>query len=579
MIKQRKLYFFIFSFYLLLFSSCTQYSDSKNITLRLKFPTASKSSSGALTKPAGTDESYIPPFIDKIDFSLERKDEEQEPILIERYRKLGDLSTEYDLGVLPWGQYEIEATAYICKCTEMDTCANCDDSDPYNDEYTLTHKFSNPALVLGSGYENYEIDLEMDVNYTVEEISGSFRKSGVTLDTSPISIDPTGLLVLGANPPETDYCLAVDGSGDFLIAWVAYHVVSDTLTILNLRTKLFDSHGKLFDDRIVYTAVHDTDANDPAYEPDELYISESCSFLDSSVYIPFQHIAYSDYPSNINHLKVARFDTESSDLKIFEIYSSQNNSDNYKSCIDLTDDLTVLSSIAFSESSSSIRADILNLEAEDYIMAATQAIAGYTLSNSKVKIIDENRFMLVALINLSGSQGFKIIGRILNKNGENVTGIVELSPNISDYPRYSLSKIDTGYVLFYDYFSSSNYVTIRKLFFDQNLNLGNSTSVFAYYLIENRLYPIFNNFGNNKYSLVWMRATGNYIYSIYYLLPSYADYRIKSNYETNLISQCGEMGEICSISVGSPHAVVNDDGFAVISWYYDGNFYFKRYIF
>ena len=92
-------------------------------------------------------------------------------VFIERYRDLGNLSTEYDLGILPWGTYSIEANAYICRYTDISICID-------DDDYILTHKFSNPALVIGSGYENYEIDLGMDVNYTT---SGTV-KSGVALD-------------------------------------------------------------------------------------------------------------------------------------------------------------------------------------------------------------------------------------------------------------------------------------------------------------------------------------------------------------------------------------------------------------
>ena len=197
-----------------------------------------------------------------------------------------------------------------------------------------------------------------------------------------------------------------------------------------------------------------------------------------------------------------------------------------------------------------------------------------------VNFLDENRFIVS-----TSDQADRIIAGIFNKSGKVLAPTKILVPDFSYdfFAIYSIGETESGFSVIFDVMYPSDLFGIFRSTLDSNLNITQAypSNVFANNQNMNNSShwsPAFFRIRDDGFLMAWLDNYGNagQKFSVYYSLPDQSNFTIDkdSYYPSNIVSQINY-----SISATDIKIAINQDGFAVISWFYDDSIYIRRFIF
>lgn len=283
-----------------------QYNPDKSMVIKVKFPSNQAYFSKALLKPQDAGVTYVPSFVDRIQMTLTPRN--GDPITICRTKEavdgcslVSDLSNEFDMGRIDCTYYALEVEAYTYNQREK--------------VWIRTHRGSFPSILLGSGFEGYVVDADLNI---VEPDPA--LKKGLPLDSQSITIDTaqtvttteSGEPVLNppGHPHTEDYCMGLDEKGNFALAWIGEESV---------RSAVYDSHG---DQMAPVRDLYDISSFS------NYWISKSCGFLNDEFMVSLSVVDDGGIGIIILRYDYISNEVETEDINAFVASASDISTDN-----------------------------------------------------------------------------------------------------------------------------------------------------------------------------------------------------------------------------------------------------------
>ena len=536
----------------IIFAGCNQYNYSPSIKIVASFPHGNITLSSNNLARIG-DPTYVPAFVDKIEIKL--NDDTLPPSL----KQNGILSNEFNLGDLPYGDYNLEVSAW--------TCLKGYPSDP--DTFCLE--------------ENWRQTHEGTLTFSVGSGIGD-QSVTADLTTIPQELDSNTFSVTDVASAQRGHCLALDSKGNTFAAWVD----KDSDLIIQL-TKYNEHFVQDWPDTI-FTPVKNDKATD-------LKPGTDCKLFNGFLYFPFVfEEKYQEIDSSYTGVVAQKTDGSVTDSWI-ELTSAICTNCLDSPSIDVANGYAVVAWEEDAQTTQSTFFSFFSLNQDGYPGIAFLEPRKFCDNNARldknysltygcfkpaVKIIDETHFDIFSLGigGITGAFGKAVVWQQFQTTDLAMPIFLphtDLNQSTLLAPtNYAVAQNSANEIFLAREYETTTPLgtTLEGFCLTSDLLLCGSSSPNA----DNNssTAPSMATLPNGDFILVWV--DGNAPCSIKYSKVSMAILA-----STNSIFQDQQLVQTLSsgCNLAKPKVAVNEDGLVVISWYSnpDGKIYFKRYLF